>query len=588
MRALTSRIALALASLALVLAACGETPGDADAATADAGPPPPDAWMEPPIVMERACPGSAGCETTGDGVLWAGAAAIEITPVGFETFTDTNGDSIWNAGVEEFDDANGNGVFDAAWIAGFGNARAAQGVMNPQWARAIVLREGDVTIALVALDVVGWFLDENVLIREAVDEAALGVDYVVVGATHVHQARDTIGIWGASLSETGISEAYQAQVRAGAVQAIRDAVADLREANVQYASVFLRDVDTPSDVERYVGDNRHPNIIDDEVRMLRFLEAGTGTSEPGTGTTIATLLNFASHPEYQGSRNPLLSSDWPHWMREAIEDGIDVGPDGTRVEGVGGTVAFWNGALGSQIGPNGLHVRQWDGTPVLDEDSDESAMTVGTQLGNIALEALRGAGTTTEETADLAFRYRQFYVTIENRRYHIAGTQGIFVRTLYNYDEARPIRESSNLPDVLTEVAVIDIGAATMLTAPGELDPAEFVGGYEAPCPYTPGGCDALIDEGSENPPDLAMAPEGPFLRDHLLMRRPEAQQVWLLGLTNDFLGYFIPDFDFELGAGLPYINEAPGRHYEETNSIGTQGWPRIRARSIALIEWEP
>ena len=152
MRALTFLVSLA--SLAPALAACDPAPGDADAAPADAGPPAPDAWTEPPIVLERACPGSAGCETTGDGALWAGAVAIEITPSGFETFTDTNGDSIWNAGVEEFDDANGNGVFDAAWIAGFGNARAAQGVMNPQWARAIVLRQGDVTIAIVALDVV--------------------------------------------------------------------------------------------------------------------------------------------------------------------------------------------------------------------------------------------------------------------------------------------------------------------------------------------------------------------------------------------------------------------------------------------------
>ncbi|MDQ3033735.1 MAG: hypothetical protein M3Y87_15060 [Myxococcota bacterium] len=573
----------------MMLTACGgPVAGDPDAGPGDAGPPQPDAWMEPPLVEERACPGSAGCESLGDEVLWAGAAAIEITPEGFETFTDTNGDSIWNAGEEAFDDANGNGVFDAAWIAGFGNARAAQGVMNPQWARALVLRVGDVTIALVALDVVGWFLDEVTLIREAVDAEALGVDYVAVGATHVHQARDTIGIWGPSLSETGVSEAYQALVRERAVQAVREAVGDLREANVQYASVFLRDVDTPSDVNRYVGDNRDPNILDDELRMLRFIEAGTATAEPGTGTTIATLVNFASHPEYQGSRNPQLSSDWPHWMREAIEGGIDVGPEGTRVEGVGGTVVYFNGALGSQIGPNGLHVRQWDGTPVLDEDSDESAITVGTQLGHIALEALRGAGTTTEDTAAIGFRYRQFFVTVENRRYHIAGTQGVFVRALYNYDETRLIRDPSNLPDVLTEVAVIDVGAATMLTAPGELDPAEFVGGYEAPCPYTPGGCDALIDEDDENPPDVTRAPTGPFLRDHLLARRADAQQVWLLGLTNDFLGYFVPDFDYELGEGLPYITEAPGDHYEETNSIGTHGWPRIRQRMIDLIEWVP
>lgn len=588
-------LALVLAGAsALWLAACGETPADpVDAGTTpvDSGPPLPDAWTEPPIQAQGHCPGADGC-ATGDGTLQAGASAVEITPVGFETFTDTNGDAIWDPATEPYDDANGDGDFDAAWIAGFGNARAAQGVMTPVWARALVLRSGETTIALVALDCVGWFLDDTLPIREAIEAEDLGVDYVVVGATHDHQGRDTIGIWGPSLGDTGISPEYQQLVRDRAVQAVREAVADLRDANVQYANVFLRDVDTPSDVNRYVGDNRDPNVIDDEVRIMRFVEAGTSGSEPGSGTTISTLVNFASHPEYQGSRNPLISSDWPHWMRTAIEEGIAAGPDGAPVEGIGGTVVFFNGALGVQIGPNHLHVRTWTGESV-EEDSDESAQTVGTQLGYFVLQALRGDGTTTDETAALGFRWARFFVTIENRRYHIAGQQGIFVRELYNYDEARAIDpRTGNLPDLLTEVAVLDVGRATMLTAPGELDPAEFVGGFEAPCEYTPGGCEALVDESRTNPPDVTMAPEGPFLRERLLTRRSAAgdaaEGAWLLGATNDFLGYFVLDFDYELDPALPYIGEAPGHHYEETNSIGTTGWPRIRARMHEIIDWDP
>jgi hypothetical protein len=574
----------------LALVGCGGSPADevdGGLPPADAGPPQPDAFVEPPLVEQRACPGSEGCASPGDGVLWAGAAALEITPVGFETFEDLNGNSVWDPPGEPFDDVNGNGLFDAAWIAGFGNARAAQGVMDPQWARVVVLRVGDVTVAFVSLDVVGWFLDENLLIREQVAAAGLDVDYVVVAATHVHQARDTIGIWGATLSDTGVSEAYQAYVRERSVAAIAQALEGMRRSNVQYASVRLSEL---GDVRRWVGDNRHPYIIDDEIRVMRFVEDGTASAEPGSGTTIATLVNFGSHPEYLGSRNPLLSSDWPHWMREVIEDGLEAGPDGTPVEGIGGTVVYVNGAVGSQIGPNGLRVQDWDGEPVT--GAGPRTETVGRQLGVIVLDALRGEGTTIDETAALSFRYFQFYVTVENRRYHIAGTQGVFVRELYNYDPTRAIDpRSGNIPDVLTEVAVIDVGRATMLTAPGELDPAEVIGGYEAPCPYTPGGCDALIDEGSELPPDLSRAPTGPFLGDRLLARRSssgtEAEQVWLLGLTNDFLGYFIPEFDYVLASGLPYIGEAPGSHYEETNSIGTTGWPRIRGRMHELIDWD-
>ncbi|WP_157069224.1 hypothetical protein [Sandaracinus amylolyticus] len=580
--------AVAMLCAAPVLIACGDDDGAIipDAGPTDAGPPPPDAWMERPPAEEQRCPGDEGCTAGSDGELQAGAAALEITPVGFETFTDTNGDSKWDPESEPFDDRDGDDVFDAAWIAGFGNARAAQSVMNPQWARALVLRNGDVTIAFVALDVVGWFLDENLLIRDAVDAAGLDVDYVVVSATHVHQARDTIGIWGPTLNDTGISDDYQRYVREQSVAAIEQALAGMQRANVQYADVRLRD---RGDVRRWVGDNRDPNVIDDEIRILRFVAHGTAdVATPGSGTTIGTMINFASHPEYQGSRNPRLSSDWPHWMREVIEEGVEVGPEGTPVAGVGGVTVFVNGALGSQIGPNGLRIERWDGTALEGDDGDEHAAVVGTQLGVIALDAIRGEGTTLEESADLAFHRLQVYVTVENLRYQIAYGAGVFVRALYNYDETRRIGERyGNVPDVLTELALIDVGRATMLTAPGELDPAELVGGYEAPCDYTPGGCDALIDEDDENPPDLSMAPSGPFLRDRLLERRPDAEQVWLLGLTNDFLGYFVPDFDYELGAGVPYVNEAPGDHYEETNSVGIHGWPRIRAWMIRLIEAE-
>lgn len=567
-----------------VLAAC-DGGGMAPDAGADSGMF--DAYLEPPLEPDLYCPGMPGC-ATGEGTLLAGAAAVEITPDlgAAETYTDLDGDATWDAEDEPFTDRNGNGRFDGVWIAGFGVARAAQGVMNPQWARALVLRAGETTIAFVALDLIGFFLDEIDLIRDAVRDAELDVDYVVVGSTHVHQARDTIGIWGPSLSETGIDPAYQALVRERSVQAVRDALTALRPANVQYASFLLRDMEPTGDLARWVGDNRDPIIIDDEIRILRFVEAGTTTPEPGSGTTIATLFNFASHPEYQGSRNPLLSSDWPHWTRVAIEEGIAAGPDGTAVPGIGGTAVFFNGALGVQIGPNGLRVRDWDGTPVVGRDA--IAETVGTQLGYFVLRALRGEGTITEETASLGLRRARFFVEVQNRRYHIAGQQMLFRRRLYHYDETRPIREPFNLPDVLTEIAVIDVGRATMLTVPGELDPAEFVGGYAPPCEWTPGGCEALIDEEDENPPDLTRAPEGPFLRDRLAARRPDATQHWVLGCTNDFLGYFIPDFDYELASVLPYIAEAPGDHYEETNSLGPLAWPRIRGKMEELIAWAP
>lgn len=588
---MSRRWCLACALVALV--GCGDDDGEVgdaglrDAEAMDAAPdtgvdggPPPD----PPLVPDSFCPGGPTCPAGGDPTLYAGAARVDITPSpeDGEPFEDLNGNGVWDDG-EPFDDRNGNGVWDAVWLAGFGMGRAATGVSDPQWASAVVLRVGETTLAFVSIDCVGWFLDENDVIRERLGDA--DVDYVAIAATHVHQARDTIGIWGRSLSETGYDPDYQARVRDAAVTAVRDALDALEPANIQYANLYLRDADSPSDVNRYVGDLRDPNIIDDEVRVIRFVAAGTTDEAPGSGRTISTLVNFASHPEYLGSRNTLLSSDWPHWMREAIETGIDEGPGGDPVPPIGGVTVYINGAIGSQIGPNHLRPRGFDGEPI--EGRPEVTAAIGTQIGALVMRALRGDGTTLEETAEIGFRRARFFLRVENIRYYIAGENGLFQRSLHNYDTSRRI-SNRNAPDVLTEIAVIDVGRATMLTVPGELDPAEWIGGYEAPCEYTPGGCDNLVDLERENPPDLSRAPSGPFLREWLGDKRPDATQRWVLGCTNDFLGYFIPEFDFELEVGLPYVAEAPGAHYEETNSVSEDAWPRIRGKLHELIAWEP
>ncbi|MFK7988689.1 MAG: hypothetical protein AB8I08_21900 [Sandaracinaceae bacterium] len=552
---------------------CSEPPPERDA-----GPPPdaalPDADVDAaiPFAPDLVCPGMEGCLDEGDDLLLAGAAAVAITPSldDAEPLTvDVDGDGRYDPDDgDRYEDRNGNGLYDAIWIAGFGNGRAAQSVHDDQWARALVLRQNETTIAFVAVDAVGLFLDDGEPIRE--QAAAMGVDYVAVAATHGHEARDTIGIWGRTLDESGRDPAYMARIQEAAVQAIADSLAELRVAQPQYGSVRLDA--QPGGILRYVSDTRDPQVIDPEVRILRVAEPD--------GTTIGTLVNFGAHPEYWGSSNTALSSDFPHWLRDGIENGVPR-PDGTMRAGLGGTAVFINGAIGSQIGPGRVMQQTDDGQSVPRREM-ESPATLGRQVAALVLDALGpGGGSVSEESARLAVRRHRFFLPIENRRYHIAFLQGLFVRDVYNYDQDRAINRF-NTPELLTEVAVIDVGRATMMTLPGELDPALFLGGYDGA--YAPEGV-PVVDPSLENPPDLAAAPEGPYLRD---LAREDADQVWPLGLTGDFVGYLIPEFDFELDPGLPYIGEAPGDHYEETNAIGERGWPLVRGRLTQLLRYAP
>ena len=190
-------------ALSVALCACGDddaTPPDPDSGAQDAGPQQdggePDSGPEP-FVVDAFCPGGPDCADSGDAVLHAGAAALEITatigPMTDIQTVDVNGNGEFDPfDGDEFEDRDGNGAFDGAWIAGFGNGRAASGVMDPQWARTIALRYNETTIAIVALDCVGFFWEDIERVREMV--ADIDVDYVVVSSTHTHEARDTMGL----------------------------------------------------------------------------------------------------------------------------------------------------------------------------------------------------------------------------------------------------------------------------------------------------------------------------------------------------------------------------------------------------------
>ena len=120
------------------------------------------------------------------------------------------------------------------------------------------------------------------------------------------------------------------------------------------------------------------------------------------------------------------------------------------------------------------------------------------------------------------------------------------------------------------------------MTIPGELDPALFLGGYDGS--YTPEGLE-IVNTSLTNPPELSEAPAPPYLRD---LMRDDAELYCAFGLTNDAVGYLVPPFDYELNEVIPYIAEAEGDHYEETNSLGPESWPTINAALTALLAWTP
>jgi len=90
-----------------------------------------------------------------------------------------------------------------------------------------------------------------------------------------------------------------------------------------------------------------------------------------------------------------------------------------------------------------------------------------------------------------------------------------------------------------------------------------------------------LIEADNPNPPDVANAPKGPYIKD-----RMSSTYRWIIGLGNDELGYIIPAYNFQLGAPQPWIDEAEGDHYEETNSLGPDMARLIDENADLLMHW--
>jgi neutral ceramidase len=176
-------------------------------------------------------------------------------------------------------------------MAGFAARHSpSTGTHDPTTVRALVLDD----VALVTVDV--CVLHEGTC--EAIERAA-AVPTVIVTATHTHGG-PSVGGGRAGQHSPGVHDAI---VRA-AVDAVEEASARQRAARMYWASC------TGLDVAR---DRRRPDRrIDPPLTALRF-------SDASDGAVIATLVSYPCHPVVLDASNTLITSDYVHPLREAVE-----------------------------------------------------------------------------------------------------------------------------------------------------------------------------------------------------------------------------------------------------------------------------
>jgi|LNFM01.1.fsa_nt_gb hypothetical protein len=511
-----------------------------------------------PGVDDR-CPGGPRCPTGSDGLLYVGVGRALINPtIGESMWTDTNMNGLYD-NDERFVDSNNNGNFDGTWIAGFSSGRPATGQRDDLQVRAMAFRSGDVTVAVASIDIVGLFRDDMERIRRHPSLAGLDIDHVLISSTHLHEGVDTIGLWGENAFTTGVNPTYQALVIERTANAIRDAVRDAMrpEARALMRVAQVLTVDAMMDPRPFVSDTRDPTILDPTLTMVQFVR------ERDPMQTIGTWVNWAAHPEYVGSRNNLLSADYVHTLRTVIENGDMM----SGVAGIGGTTVFVNGALGGQVGPGqaapidraGMPVRM-AGFPKADACGRNVAALGLRELARLESSAPNN-GLVTGPTP-VSYRTARMHARVLNRLYWLGFQFRVIARELTNFNR-RASPSMNNIPWVESRVSYLQVGPVATITAPGELHPELWVGAQDDRWSFNLPRVTT-----SENTPDFTRAPPPPYLRD-LMLANPGVRYAFVSGLTQDFLGYIVADWNYVLHPTSPYTQQAAGDHYEETNSVG-------------------
>ncbi|MFA6003969.1 MAG: hypothetical protein WC881_07865, partial [Elusimicrobiota bacterium] len=339
----------------------------------------------------------------------------------------------------------------ATYLAGFGaKGRVPKGVHDPLYARLLVLRDGQRTIALAAFDLLGLYRQDVEELRSL--SGFTGPDrYLFVTATHVHSGPDTLGLWGPWPGISGVDPVYLRSVKQRVADALRSLESGLQPATLAGWRGRI-------DPKGLCRDLRDPAVIDPNLTALRLRDR--------QGRSVATLVNWACHPETLGRDNLQITADYPGQLCARVE---------ARTQSA---CIFINGAIGGLLTPDAKP----DADPWM--ESERIGQTV-------ADAALRGLAQARPGRQTLAFSSRTVAVPVENSRYLLFlptlssghrlwdrfGTplQPRMARNLSLKHAFRGLRPTE-LPWIESEVAVLDLGPARMLGLPGEVFPESWVG----------------------------------------------------------------------------------------------------------------
>ncbi|MGC1718931.1 MAG: hypothetical protein WA746_08090 [Isosphaeraceae bacterium] len=356
---------------------------------------------------------------------------------------------------------------------GMGVPKPASEKRGELTARAIVIRKADLSVAIVSLDLLGFPSVLGDRVRAKVNR--IPAANILIGSTHTHSAPECYAFPDGKGGHTGDLK-YMDFVCDQTALAINKAIDRLQPAWIKIAT---------GEAQGKIAYNYYaPDLYDRRMNVIQ--------ARSPQGKTIATLVNYAVHPEVLGNAIGICSPDL-------------VGPLYEHLEAqTGGMGLFMNSAQGGMVTADNRNLDQPKETqPGYWHDARiwEECVRIGKLMAGEALRIVNDAPAQKDPILYCDSLAVRFPVESDQMWAVVTGSP-----LKYPHNDDRSITARINL---------VNLGTAQILTIPGEALPN--IGFY--------------------------------------LKRKMHGTQNLLFGLTNDAFGYILTKVDFHSFPRYDYIS---------------------------------
>ena len=303
---------------------------------------------------------------------------------------------------------------------GVGPSKTVNQKIGELTVRALVLEKDDTRVAICSTDFLGF----PGVLCDRVRRQVSGIppENILIGATHNHSGPDCYGFPNEN-GKTAADVEYLNSVCTKLANSINQAIRELQPSHIKIATGRARG--------KIAYNYYAENLYDPRCNVIQVLGA--------EGKPLATLVNYACHPEVIGPDQGILCPDF-------------VGPLYDRIQKQGGGIGiFMNSALGGMVtadcrGPDGKDIRTWD-----------ECIRIGHLLADEALRIV--ADVPIQKNPKLFCGSTTIEFPIENE-------------LLLSIVKLSPLGfELNERSKIGTQVNVVNLGDAQILTIPGEALP---------------------------------------------------------------------------------------------------------------------